>query len=156
MKKKLLIAASPGGHLQEILNLTSLFDRYEIVFVTFYTPALEKFGIKNNVYFVKDASRGLINLLRNTISSFIIINGEKPDLVLSTGAGVALPSLIFSRIFGIPVIYFELKCQVSRLTKTGRFIRFFANYFFVQDRGLSKKYGVEYASSLDNLIAVDA
>jgi hypothetical protein len=26
----------------------------------------------------------------------------------------------------------------------------------VQDRGLSKKYGVEYASSLDNLIAVDA
>lgn len=154
--KKILIAASPGGHLQEIINLTNLLAEYEIFYLTFYTPALENFRMKNKVYFVKDASRGLIMFFRNTLGSFLIINEEKPDLVLSSGAGVALPCLIFSKIFGIPIIFLELKCQVSSLTKTGRVMRFFANYFFVQNRGLSNKYGLKYASSFDNLIVIDA
>ena len=88
--------------------------------------------------------------------SFQIIIQKRPNLVLSSGAGVALPFLILCKIFRIPIIYFESKCQISRLTKTGNIVRYFADYTFVQNEWLSKRYGIKYASSFDNVKVINA
>lgn len=151
----IFIVASAGGHLQEILNFKNLYRGCNISYVTFYTPALNSFAIENEVFFVKDPARGFIQLMGNFISSYLIIIQKRPDLVLSTGAGVALPFLILSKIFRIPIIYFESKCQISKLTKTGSIVRFFADYIFVQNEWLSKKYGIKYASSFDNIRVIN-
>ena len=153
--KNLTIIASPGGHLQEILNFENLFHGYNITYLTFYTPALNSFANYNKVIFIKDPARGIIQLFKNFTSSFLIIIKKRPDLVLSTGAGVALPFLIFSKIFGVPIIYFELKCQIFSLTKTGSIVRFFADYIFVQNEFLSKRYGIEYAPAFDNIRVIN-
>ncbi|MBT8523624.1 hypothetical protein G6735_04770 [Polynucleobacter paneuropaeus] len=137
-KNKLCIAASPGGHLQELLALSPLFEKFNHYYLTFDVPMLYQFKIDNRVYFVDDASKGIFKLIANFVKSILIIMKERPSLLITSGAGVVLPTLIIAKIFGIKIVYIELTCQVFKLTKTGRIGYFFADLFIIQNPDLKK------------------
>jgi len=65
---------------------------------------------------------------------------ERPSLVISTGAGVALPFMILSKIFLRKIIYIELSCQIAKPSKTGRVAYYLADRFYIQHEPLKLFY----------------
>jgi UDP-N-acetylglucosamine:LPS N-acetylglucosamine transferase len=56
----------------------------------------------------------------------------RPDIVVSTGAGVALPFFVFARLLRIPTAYIEVYDRIDSATLTGRLCRPFATVMCIQ------------------------
>ena len=56
----------------------------------------------------------------------------KPDVVVSTGAGVVLPYLLLAKMLKSKIIFIESYAKVTSPTLTGRFVYKFADEFYVQ------------------------
>jgi hypothetical protein len=132
---KVALVSSVGGHLTELLALSRALSEWQRFWVindaTPVLPAGEK------AYRVCHAERDW-RVVKNLAEFAAIFSREQPDAMLSTGAGPAVPAAIVARAAGIPVVYVETPAAVTRLTLTGRFMRYLANDFFVQWRSLQR------------------
>jgi UDP-N-acetylglucosamine:LPS N-acetylglucosamine transferase len=61
-----------------------------------------------------------------------VLRDERPHLVVSTGAGVALPFFVVARLLGIPTAYIEVYDRIDTRTLTARLCRPFTSLFCVQ------------------------
>ena len=77
-------------------------------------------------------TRNVRNLLRNSVLAFREVRRRRPDVVVSTGAAVALPFFIAARLRGIPTVYVEVYDRIDSPTLTGRLCRPLATLFCVQ------------------------
>ena len=77
-------------------------------------------------------NRNIRNLLRNTRLAWTLVRRERPRVVISTGAGVAVPFLWVGRIYGARVIYVESFARTTGLSLTGRLVRPVVHRLFVQ------------------------
>ena len=85
-------------------------------------------------------SRNLKNLFRNLILAWKILSKEKPQVVLSTGAGVCVPFFLVARIRGIKTVYIESLARINELSLTGRLVYRFTDEFIVQWPELAERY----------------
>jgi UDP-N-acetylglucosamine:LPS N-acetylglucosamine transferase len=129
---KLCIAVSAGGHLSEIKQIEECYKKHEHFFITFKRFDSEELSKKNKVYFVVDPKRNPLNLIHNFIQSFFILLKEKPDAVISTGAGVALPSLLIAKLMRKKTVFIESFCRISSPSLSGRIAYKFVDLFLVQ------------------------
>jgi beta-1,4-N-acetylglucosaminyltransferase len=157
--RKLCLVASRGGHLQQLLNLSGVYGEYRHFIITAKTSEDRYVNLgREKVYCICDlsdgrASKNPIKFLLGLYQTAKIFAIEKPDLVLSTGAGDAIPSIILSFILRIPSVYIESYTRISALSKSGRICYYLASSFFVQHKKLSEKYSrAFYAGSLYNEI----
>ena len=77
-------------------------------------------------------TRNLPNLLRNLVLAWRLLSRERPDVVMSTGAGTALPFFVVARLRGIPTVYLEVYDRIDTPTLTGRLCRPFTDKMLVQ------------------------
>lgn len=77
-------------------------------------------------------TRNLPNLIRNAFLACRVVARERPDVILSTGAAVALPFFVVGRILRIPTVYIEVYDRISTTTLSGRLCRPFASRMLVQ------------------------
>ena len=77
-------------------------------------------------------TRNLPNLLRNLVLAWRLLSRERPDVVMSTGAGTALPFFVVARLRGIPTVYLEVYDRIDTPTLTGRLCRPFTDRMLVQ------------------------
>jgi beta-1,4-N-acetylglucosaminyltransferase len=133
---KLMLVCSSGGHLFEMLSLRELWEGgagRERAWVSFETPDAVSLLEGERVHWVHfPTNRNLLNLWRNWRLSKGILEQERPDLVLSTGAGVAVPFLLRARRMGIPTIYLESIARTENLSLSGRALRGRVDRFLVQ------------------------
>jgi len=61
-----------------------------------------------------------------------VIKDFRPDLILSNGAGVALPFFVLGRMRGVKTVFIEEFAHVNHPTLTGRLCQPFSNRFFLQ------------------------
>ena len=149
-KFNICLIGSAGGHMQQLLEIKNSFVEFNHFYVTFYSPIFIDFKENNKIYYIKDASKSIYNLLVNVFQSAFILIKERPSLIISTGAGVAVPTLLLGYIFNIKIIYIELFCQVNHFTKTGNLIYRIADLFIVQSRVLQTRYPKAiYLSDID-------
>jgi len=66
---------------------------------------------------------------------------EKVDLIVSTGAEIAIPAFIVAKMLRIKTIFIESWCRIHHRSKTGRILYYFSNYFIVQWPQLLESYG---------------
>ena len=134
-KKKIIMVASSGGHLEEALALKPLMERYETVLIT------EKTDYKVNcwqdkLYLMPQVNRkefkSLVQYFFSLFKTLWIFIKEKPDVVLSTGAMIAFPSLALGKILRKKVIFIECMFNVDAPTLTGKLTYKFADLFIVQ------------------------
>lgn len=85
-------------------------------------------------------NRNVKNLLRNTFLAVRILIKEKPDLIISSGAAVAVPFFYIGKIFGAKVIYIEVFDRYNKPTLTGRLVYPIADKFIVQWEEEKKVY----------------
>jgi UDP-N-acetylglucosamine:LPS N-acetylglucosamine transferase len=78
-----------------------------------------------------------------TFPTFLnILRKERPNVVITTGAGVAVPvCLIAKYLFGAKIIFIESFSRIFEPSQTGRLLYNFADLFIVQWDSLMEKYG---------------
>jgi UDP-N-acetylglucosamine:LPS N-acetylglucosamine transferase len=77
-------------------------------------------------------TRNIPNLLRNVAVAWRVLRRHRPDLVVSTGAAVAIPFFALCKLFRIHAVYIEVYDRVSTRTVSGRICRRMSSRFFVQ------------------------
>lgn len=129
----LLLVASTGGHLAQIMQLRSWWTQHDRTWVTFdKQDARSTLEGEDVVYAYHPTTRHIPNLARNAVLARDVIRRLRPDLVVSTGAGVALPFFVAARRHGIPTLYLEVYDRIDSTTMTGRLCRPWTTSFCVQ------------------------
>jgi beta-1,4-N-acetylglucosaminyltransferase len=82
---KLAIVSSVGGHLSEMLQLRSIYEPYEHFYILNDAKKLPDF-MEGRTYFIKHSERDLWTLY-NIWECWQILAKERPDIIMSTGAG---------------------------------------------------------------------
>lgn len=114
---RVLLVASTGGHLAQLLELRPWWDRYDRVWVTFdKADARSRLAGEHVVFAYHPTTRNIPNLLRNLVLAVRTLRRLRPDLVVSTGAGVAYPLFLIARIMRIPLLYLEVYDRTGTLT----------------------------------------
>lgn len=132
---KICFAASSGGHLEQILMLRPLMDKYDSFLITektSYRPDIK--GI--SIYYLHQVNRKEISfpleMMINTIKSFVVFFKEKPDVIISTGVLATIPICLIAKLFRKKLIYIESFAKVRSANATGRLLYRFADQFYVQ------------------------
>jgi len=77
-------------------------------------------------------NRNIKNLVRNTFIAWKVLIKERPNLIISTGAAVAVPFFYIGKILGAKLIYIEVIDRIDKPTLTGRLLYPIADRFIVQ------------------------
>lgn len=128
---KICIVSSCGGHLTEVRQLKSAYEKYEYFYVL-NEKVSEVGDMIGRTYFIAHGERGIL-LFYNVFEAFLILIREKPDVILSTGASPAVPFALVGRFFfGCKILFIETITRVKRPSMTGRFMYFLAHDFIFQ------------------------
>ncbi|HEV7615135.1 MAG TPA: PssD/Cps14F family polysaccharide biosynthesis glycosyltransferase [Solirubrobacterales bacterium] len=131
--KRILIVASPGGHLLQMLALEPAWSDAERVWVTLRSTDVEYLlQDEKVVYGHGPTPRNIGNFLRNLRLAGRILRQYDPGVVVSTGAGLALPFFLLGRLQRRRLVYVESITRVEKLALTGRLVYPLADAFFVQ------------------------
>lgn len=133
-KAKICIPTSSGGHLTHMLLLEPVWSRAKDRFwVTFDKDDANTRLAGERVYHCHyPTNRNLPNLIRNTVLAFDLVRRERPDLVISSGAAVAVPFFAMGKLFGSKLVYIEVFDRIDKPTLTGRLVCRFCDAFVVQ------------------------
>jgi beta-1,4-N-acetylglucosaminyltransferase len=133
---KICICCSAGGHFSEALKATQ-HTRGCKYYVTYQSVSIVEFSKNNRVFFITHPRHCTFLLrtflfIRNFVESALILLREKPDLIVSTGADVAVATCIIGKLMGKKIIYIESGGYVFSKSLSGRLVYPFADLFIVQ------------------------
>lgn len=118
-----LLAASPGGHLAELVDLSSRLvgaSRTRVWAVHPSEQIGELLAGDESVVVPYTAPRDVVGVMRNARILRRAIRSHEVAGVLTTGAGIGLSALIAGRSLGIPGHYVELAARSDGPSLTGR------------------------------------
>ena len=130
---KICLVGSSGGHLTHLYMLKPFWKNKERVWVTFDKEDARSILAGEKVYpCYFPTNRNLKNLIRNTFLAVKILKKEKPDLLISSGAAVAVPFFYIAKLMGKKLIYIEVYDRIDKPTLTGRLVYPIVDSFIVQ------------------------
>lgn len=138
---KLCLVGSSGGHLTHLHLLEDIWKNKERFWVTF-----EK---QDSVSLLKDekkywchfpTNRNIPNLIKNTILAYKILKKERPNVIISSGAAVAVPFFYLGKLFGCKLVYIEVYDRINTATLTGRLVYPITDAFILQWEEQKKLY----------------
>jgi beta-1,4-N-acetylglucosaminyltransferase len=137
---KVCLICSVGGHFKQMLKLKKAWEGSDHFYVLFYKPVLDSFLKEQKAYLVWSPERNPLLFLVNIFQSLIVFLKTRPDVVVSTGAGVAIAMCYIAKLFRKKVIYIEDWCVVSHPSLTGRIVYPIADLFIIQRERLMGFY----------------
>jgi len=130
---RVLLVCSPGGHLQQMLRLAPAWRELDHHWVTLRAPDTEHELADESVTWAHGpTNRSVTKLARNALLARRVLREVKPDVVLSTGAALAVPFLLGARATGRRTVYVESFTRVHDLSLSGRMLYPFVDEVFVQ------------------------
>ena len=70
--------------------------------------------------------------MRNTLLALRVLQHERPDMILSTGAAVAVPFFYVGQLVGATTVFIEVFDRIEGATLTGWLIKPVADHILVQ------------------------
>ncbi len=137
---KICLISSHGGHLRELLDATDQVpgDKY---YVTCRAPHTMELLSDRRRYFVIDPHKSLTKYLVNALQSLYYAIRERPEVVISTGAGIAIPTILFGKyLLGSKIVFIESAANVVNPSKTGSLVYRCADFFMIQWSSLQHYY----------------
>ncbi len=128
-----LLVGSSGGHLDHLVRLEPWWRSMERAWVTFDLPdARSRLAEETTYWAYYPTTRSAKNLVRNLGLARRVLREVQPDVVVSTGAGLAVPFFAIARSMGIATVFLEVFDRVSSRTLTGRLCHPLSTRFLVQ------------------------
>ena len=138
---KICLVGSSGGHLTHLYMLKPFWKSKNRFWVTFNKEdARSKLKDEKMYSCYYPTNRNLKNLVKNTILAIRILKKEKPDLIISSGAAVAVPFFYIGKMMGAKLIYIEVFDRFDKTTLTGRLVYPITDKFIVQWEEAKKVY----------------
>ena len=81
-----------------------------------------------------------MNTIKNTILAAKVLKKERPDLIISSGAAVAVPFFYIGKLMGAKLIYIEVFDRYNKPTLTGKLVYPITDKFIVQWEEAKKVY----------------
>jgi UDP-N-acetylglucosamine:LPS N-acetylglucosamine transferase len=78
------------------------------------------------------SNRNIKNLIKNTFVAAKVLKKEKPDVIISSGAAVAVPFFYIGKLLGAKLIYIEVFDRIDKSTLTGKLVYPITDKFIVQ------------------------
>lgn len=124
--QKIMLVCSSGGHFNGMRGLSQYWQQFEqrdwITFKTGTTQAELK--DEQAQWAHSPTNRNFPNLVRNLLSAIRIVSKKRPDIVISTGAGVAVPFLVAAKyLCKSQIIFVESKTRIRDLSLSARLLR---------------------------------
>lgn len=144
--KKVLFISSTGGHLSELLQLKSIFDKYQYFLITEKTKSnlflKDKYkNVSYLVYGTKDHKFSYIfKFTYNVIKSIIFYIRIRPKVIVTTGTHTAVPICYIGKLFRSKIIYIETFANSETKTLSGKLVYPIADVFIVQWKDMLKLY----------------
>jgi len=130
----ILIVASPGGHLKVAEELFLNTD-LKIKFITTRNNPDQIFKYDAIREFNRD-----MNIFRAFYDAFLVIKKNKPKIIVSTGAGVAVPFFILGYLMHKKLIFIESISRVKSLSLAGKIVYPFVKKLYVRNIELTYIY----------------
>lgn len=131
---KICLVGSSGGHLTHLMMLRKFWEKRERFWVTF--PKEDAKSMLEGEKFYPcfyPTNRNIPNLIRNTKVAWKVLKEEKPDVIISSGAAVAVPFFWLGKLFfHTKNIYIEVYDRIDYGTLTGKLVRPVTDRFVVQ------------------------
>jgi UDP-N-acetylglucosamine--N-acetylmuramyl-(pentapeptide) pyrophosphoryl-undecaprenol N-acetylglucosamine transferase len=146
---RICLAASGGGHVRQLLDLEKAWRPYDYFFLSEKTPLSHSLALTHPVFYVDHFALGQARLgapfkmlaaaLRNFLQSARIIFRERPDIIISTGAGAVFFAVLWARLLGAKFILIESFARFDKPSAFGRAAAPFAHHKIVQSSLLAEK-----------------
>ena len=138
---KIGLITSRGGHLFQLYQLKGWWSRYERFWVTGRGEDTKFFLKKERVYYAYfPESRNFLNAIKNLFLGFKILKKEKPDLLVSCGAGIAPPIFLAGKLLGCKLVFMEPYDFIAYPSLSGRLIAPIADKILVQHKRPKRFY----------------
>jgi len=144
---RVLAVLGEGGHTTQMLKLVSLLGseyEYSYLLPRNDRTSEDKIEIAGPVYRAHlPRGKRSINLKRFflcLLRELWVLCRTRPQVILSVGAGIAVPVSVFGRLAGVKIIHVESASRVNSLSLTGRIMYRVAHLFFVQWESLRERY----------------
>jgi len=132
------LVSSGGGHLTELLTLQPCYARSSHFFVINQPISLWS-NFEAKTYVIRHSERDWLFFV-NLWEAWCILRRERPAVILSTGAGPAVPFALIGKLLGMKTVFVECSTQINRPSLTGRIMYYLADRFFYQWEGLRRFY----------------
>ena len=137
-RKKIAIVSSCGGHLTEVRQLRPFFEAHDHFYVLNDRVILPQ-DMEGKTYFATLFQRDL-KFFANLREAWTILRKERPDLLLSTGAGILVPFALCAKLLVIPIVFLETLNRVHHPSLTAKIMYRLADRFFYQWEPLGKYF----------------
>lgn len=148
--KKVVFIASTGGHLNELLQLSPIFEKYDYTLITEKTKSNMGLNKKypNRVHYLVSGTYTTVlakllypfKFFINCIKSLYFFLKIKPDVIITTGTHNTVPMCYIAHIFKKKVIFIETFANSEGPTKSGKMIYPIADKFIVQWESMLEFY----------------
>lgn len=136
---KVCVVSSCGGHLTEVRALSSAYEAWPHFFVL-NDKAMLPPNMEGHTHFIAHSERDWKFLL-NLWEAWRILSRERPTVILSTGAGPAVPFALVGRwLFSCRIVFVETITRIDKPSLTGKIMYWLAHDFFYQWESLSRFY----------------
>lgn len=144
-----LLVCSPGGHLLQLLSLEPAWRGLRRAWVTLPGADVSHLLEGEDVTLAHGpTNRSLLNLARNLAVAWRELRAHRPDVVLSTGAGLAVPFFLVGKLLGRRCVYVESLTRIESVSLSGRMVYPLADSFFVQWPGAARGARMRYEGSI--------
>ena len=147
---RLCLAASGGGHVRQLLDLESVWSKHDYFFVTEDTALGATLAQSHRTHFVPHVAIGQARLgspwrmVRAGVSNFFrsasIIARERPDIVISTGAGAVFFAVAWARLRGARTVVIDSFARFDRPSMFARIAAPIADDVVVQSKALGSYF----------------
>lgn len=130
---KVCLVGSSGGHLTHLYMLKPFWKDRERFWVTFDKEDAISLLEGEKMYPCHfPTNRNIKNLFRNTVVAWKVLRKERPDVIISSGAAVAVPFFYIGKLLGAKLIYIEVFDRIDKPTLTGKLVYPIVDKFVVQ------------------------
>lgn len=142
----LCLVSSRGGHLYELYQLKNWWKKYKRFWITGRGSDVS-YLLKNEKIYLGyfPESRNILNAIKNFFLGWWIIYREKPDLIVSCGAGIAPPVFLAAKLLKTRLLFIDSISFVLYPSLSAKIISFFADKTLVQHKHMVKTlHNAEY------------
>ena len=138
---KICLVGSSGGHLTHLYMLKPFWEQHERFWVTFEKEDAKGLLSEESIHYCYfPTNRNIKNLLRNTVLAWKILRKEQPDILISSGAAVAVPFFFLAKLMKKKLVFVEIYDRFNKASLTGKLVYSITDLFIVQWEGMLKIY----------------
>ena len=135
---KICVVSSIGGHLDEAMQLLPVLEAHDWFFVVNAEGELPA-RLDGRTMRIVHSERDW-KLVVNLWQAARILRTRRPDVILSFGAGPAVPFSLVGKAMGMKIVFVETFAAVTKPTLTGRILYRLADLFVYQWESLGPIY----------------